>query len=112
MIGLLGMGLAGLYLTSGNIQMNSNINMRNQALYVAEGGIQVAKGILNRTSSDPNWPDLDGMLAGIHGPSGAAVATPTGYTDDIPGRAGTDASDPGCSGKSSNGVFHPRGLLA
>ena len=104
MIGLLGMGLAGLYLTSGNIQMSSNINMRNQALYVAEGGIQVAKGILNRPNSDLSYPNLSLMLSGTAGPSGATVATPSGFTDEIPGRAGTDASDPGCSGKSSNGV--------
>jgi hypothetical protein len=106
MIGLLGMGLAGLYLTSGSIQMNSNINMRNQALYVAEAGIQTAKGIINRTVlGSPDWnPDINGMLAGIHSPSGAVVATPSGYTDEIPGRAGTDPSDYGCSGKSSNGV--------
>jgi hypothetical protein len=106
MIGLLGMGLAGLYLTSGSIQMNSNINMRNQALYVAEAGIQTAKAILDRTVlGDSTWqPDLNGMLAGIHSPSGAVVSTPAGYTDEIPGRAGTDPSDPGCSGKSSNGV--------
>ena len=49
MIALLGMGITGLYLTSGSIQMSSNINMRNQALYVAEAGIQTAKSVLNRT---------------------------------------------------------------
>ena len=66
MIALLGMGLTGLYLTSGSIQMSSNINMRNQALYVAEAGIQAAKNLLNRTVAGfPGMPlNLNGMLAG------------------------------------------------
>ena len=39
MIALLGLGMTGLFLTSGSIQMNTNINLRNQALVVAEAGI-------------------------------------------------------------------------
>jgi hypothetical protein len=47
MIALLGLGMAGLFLTSGTIQMNTNINLRNQALIVAEAGIERAREVLN-----------------------------------------------------------------
>ena len=43
MIALLGLGMTGLFLTSGSIQMNTNINLRNQALIVAEAGIERAR---------------------------------------------------------------------
>jgi len=73
------MGLTGLYLTSGSIQMSSNINMRNQALYVAEAGIQTAKSLLNRTIAGfPGMPlNVTGMLAGTS-PMGTPVALPLG----------------------------------
>jgi hypothetical protein len=82
MIGLLGLGLTGLYLTSGSIQMSSNINMRNQALYVAEAGLQTAKSVLNRTVPGfAIWkPDLTSMLNG-GGPSTASVPLPDGLDD-------------------------------
>jgi hypothetical protein len=111
MIGLLGMGLAGLYLTSGSIQMSSNINMRNQALYVAEAGLQTAKAILNRTvPGSPNWqPNLAAMLTGSS-PSGVAIPLPSGFVDRFPG----DSDDPtgtGCLGTATNGTPTPGAYL-
>jgi len=99
MIALLGLGLTGLYLTSGSIQMNSNINMRNQALYVAEAGIQTARSVLNRIpAGNPTWtPPLASMLSGTD-PGGNPVALPTGINDEIPW-------DPnGCLGTNSDGT--------
>jgi hypothetical protein len=56
MIALLGLGMTGLFLTSGSIQMNTNINLRNQALVVAEAGIERARGVLNNTQLDTAHP--------------------------------------------------------
>lgn len=58
MVALLGLGMTGLFLTSGSIQMNANINMRNQALVVAEAGIERAQAILNNPLTTPNLPAL------------------------------------------------------
>jgi hypothetical protein len=72
MIALLGLGMTGLFLTSGSIQMNTNINLRNQALVVAEAGIERARGILNNTTA--GWvPPVPDMLKGS-----------TSSADDVP----------------------------
>jgi len=94
MIALLGLGLTGLYLTSGSIQMSSNINMRNQALYVAEAGIQVAKSVLNQTPGPGYFPPLGDMLKG-YSPNDTPISLPAGISDEIPwdpvgGCLGTD----------------------
>jgi hypothetical protein len=63
MIALLGLGMTGLFLTSGSIQMNTNINLRNQALVVAEAGIERARGVLNNPTV--GWvPPVPTMLQG------------------------------------------------
>ncbi len=61
MIGLLGIGLTGVFLTGGNVQIAANANIRNQALYVAEAGLERASDILN----GPAQIDFSGMLGGI-----------------------------------------------
>ncbi len=58
MIALLGLGMTGLFLTSGSMQMDSNINLRNQALVVAEAGIERARAVLNNPVLAPNIPAL------------------------------------------------------
>ena len=58
MIGLLGIGLTGVFLTGGNVQMAANTNLRNQALYVAEAGLERARDILN----GPSQVDFPAML--------------------------------------------------
>jgi hypothetical protein len=66
MIVLLGLGMSGLFLTNSNVQMVTNTNLRNQALYVAEAGLERARDILN----GPVAPDLSALLGGIgHAPN-------------------------------------------
>jgi hypothetical protein len=57
-IGLLGLGVTGLWLTSGNLQVQANNNLRSQALVVAEAGIERARAILNA------GVNVDALLAG------------------------------------------------
>ena len=61
MIVLLGLGMSGLFLTRSNVQMLTNTNLRNQALYVAEAGLERARDILN----GPVAPDLTALLGGV-----------------------------------------------
>jgi len=60
MIVLLGLGMTGLFLTRSNVVMLTNTNLRNQALYVAEAGLERARDILN----GPIAPDLTALLGG------------------------------------------------
>jgi len=60
MIVLLGLGMSGLFLAKSNLQMLNNTNLRNQALYVAEAGLERARDILN----GPVDPDLTALLGG------------------------------------------------
>lgn len=75
MIALLGLGMTGLFLTSGSIQMNTNINLRNQALVVAEAGIERARGILNNQTWVPPVPDM------LKGSTSSADEVPTTAND-------------------------------
>jgi hypothetical protein len=52
MIGLIGIGMAGVFLTGGNVQVAANTNLRNQALYVAEAGLERARDVLNGMEID------------------------------------------------------------
>jgi Tfp pilus assembly protein PilX len=64
MLAMLGLGMTALFLTSGNLQVSANINLRTQALYVAEAGIERARAVLN---SPPPAPVLNTLLAGSNG---------------------------------------------
>jgi len=57
-LGLLGLGVTALWLTSGNLQVQANTNLRAQALVVAEAGVERARAALNA------GVDVDAMLAG------------------------------------------------
>jgi hypothetical protein len=57
-IGLLGLGVTGLWMTSGNLQVQANNNLRTQALVVAEAGIERARAVLNAGAN------VDALLAG------------------------------------------------
>jgi len=72
-IGLLGIGLAGVFLTGGNLQVAANTNIRNQALYVAEAGLERARDILN----GPSQIDFPAMLGGAGHVAHAADEIPT-----------------------------------
>jgi hypothetical protein len=69
MISLFGLGITALWLTSGNMQVGTNVNQRTQALYCAEAGIERARAVLNAVPA----PNINTALAG----SGDAA-------DDIP----------------------------
>jgi hypothetical protein len=61
MIALLGLGMSGLFLTKSSVQALTNTNLRAQALYVAEAGLERARDILN----GPVTPDLAALLGGV-----------------------------------------------
>src|SRR5215207_5581004 len=75
MMTLLGLGVMTLWLTSANLQVGSTVNMRTQALYVADAGLERARGVLNASLA----PNVPAMLAGATAPY-----------DDVP--TGVDAS--------------------
>ena len=58
MLGLLGLGVTGLWLASGNLQVQANNHLRAQALAVAEAGIERTRAALNA------GVNVDGILAG------------------------------------------------
>jgi hypothetical protein len=76
MLGLLAVGMTGLWLTGGNLQISAHTNLRNQALYVAEAGIEAVRADLNGGTGR----DLNALLAGGRAPA----------YDNIP--TGVDAS--------------------
>lgn len=47
MLALLGLGIMAMWMTSGNLQIGATANLRNQALYVAEAGIEAVRNDLN-----------------------------------------------------------------
>jgi hypothetical protein len=80
MVVLLGLGMTGLFLTKSNMQMLANTNLRNQALYVAEAGLERARDILN----GPVAPDLPALLGGAGHLANPADEIPT-RVDDVHG---------------------------
>lgn len=82
MIVLLGLGMSALFLTRSNVQMLTNTNLRNQALYVAEAGLERARDILN----GPVAPDLTALMGGAGHVANAS--------DEIPIALDTVSSQP------------------
>lgn len=80
MTGLLGLGVSALWITGGNLQVGANTNLRNQALYVAEAGIERARQVLNDPAIPPN---LNGLLVGSNPGE-----------DDVPTRVDTETGQP------------------
>ena len=80
-IGLLGLGVTGLWLTSGNLQVQANNNLRAQALVVAEAGIERARAILNAgvnidamlTGQNPTIDDVPHAVDGAGKPTGVGA---------------------------------------
>jgi hypothetical protein len=60
MFALLGLGMTAMWMTSGNLQISATTNLRNQALYVAEAGIEAVRGDLN----GPTPRDISALLTG------------------------------------------------
>ena len=70
MLSLLGLGITTLWLTTSNMHMGANTNMRNMALYVAEMGIELIQQDLNTrdmTTSPNTLTDILTGYAGAHG---------------------------------------------
>jgi hypothetical protein len=63
MLTLLGLGIATLWLTSGNLQVGGSVNQRTQALYVAEAGLERARAAMNAAAA----PNLTALLTGASG---------------------------------------------
>jgi len=101
MVALLGLGMTGLFLTSSSIQMNTNINLRNQAIVVAEAGLERARGILNDKNSTPSLPAL---LAGSNPGAGDDVPTSANACDGIAARGAilVDNLSAGCTAGPAN----------
>ena len=89
MIGLLGLGVTALWLTSGNLQVGSNIALRTQALYVAEAGIERTREVLN----GPVPPDVNALLAGAN-PASDNVPTALDPVTGQPNGVGAIMVDP------------------
>ncbi len=106
MITLLCIGLGSMWLTSGNLQVASNLRQRQLALYVAEAGIERARELLNNPTTAPI---LDTLLAGGGQPS-AADNPPTGVdTKGMPNGIGVVLRD---SGVPIEGVAFPPATFA
>jgi hypothetical protein len=71
MLALLGLGVLALWMTSGNLQLGANANLRNQALYVAEAGIEAVRNDLN---ANPGR-SINALLAGGKDPTNDNVPT-------------------------------------
>jgi hypothetical protein len=98
---IFGVGMTGLFLSGSESRLSSNIILRNQALVVAEAGIERARQILNfMPPGNPNWvPHIAQLLQGSHPSDG----------DEIP------ISADECTGQkitgASTGVVQKRGAL-
>ncbi len=60
MMGILGLGVTALWMTSGNLQVAANMNLRTQALYAAEAGLEHARSVFNRSPMPAVVPLLTG----------------------------------------------------
>jgi Tfp pilus assembly protein PilX len=64
MMTLLCLGVTSVWLTGGNLQMSASMNLRSQALYCAQAGIERAKAHLNTAPPSGASGFLSGILAG------------------------------------------------
>lgn len=79
MMALLSMGVVAIWFTGGSLQMSANLNLRSQALYCAQAGLERAKAFLNTAPPQAQSPFLSALLPA------------TGHAlDDVP--TGLDAS--------------------
>jgi Tfp pilus assembly protein PilX len=88
MIVILGLGMMALWLTSGNLQVGGNMNLRTQALYAAEAGIERARAVLNA----PTAPNVVSLLTGSN-PTWDNVPTSVDATTGQPNGVGAIMMD-------------------
>jgi len=92
MMGLLGLGMTALWLTTGNMRVGANVNLRANALYVAEAGIERAREYLNDPANAPDVTDLlDGCGLGFSLSNCTASPAPA---DDVPNQVDVDTGAP------------------
>jgi len=92
MMALMGLGITALWLTTSGMQVGANTNLRNQALYVAEMGIEAVRADLNTNPPRP----VDPIIAGAGGSVCDADASLPQIPDSIPTLDGdNDAWDDG-----------------
>jgi hypothetical protein len=81
MLALLGLGIMAMWMTGGNLQIGANTNLRNQALYVAEAGIEAVRN------------DLNGATARtISGATGLLAGGKDTTNDNVPTGSGVDTN--------------------
>ena len=106
LLGLMGLGITALWMTSGNLQVGSNVNLRANALYVAEAGVERAREILN----GPVIPNLPVLLAGSGHPLDSvpnAIDPITGAANGV-GAVMLDQPDPTLTPAGAlAGIQHP-----
>jgi hypothetical protein len=91
MLCLLGLGMTALWMTTGNLQMGGNTNLRNQALYVAEAGMEAARIDLLRRPVGLGSGSMTNLLTG--NTTAAASTPPCAYVDEPPSNPiGVDSS--------------------
>ena len=73
MVALLGLGMTALWVTTSNLQVGATANLRNQALYVAEAGIERTRADLSS-----NARNITELLGGGRDPSYDNLPTGTG----------------------------------
>jgi hypothetical protein len=73
MMTLLSIGILSMRMTGGNMNVAANMNLRSQALYCAQAGIERARAYLNLAPAD----DINGFLSRLLPPRGQAL-------DDVP----------------------------
>jgi hypothetical protein len=64
MMTLLCLGVTSVWLTGGNLQMSASMNLRSQALYCAQAGIERARAYLNTAPINATSPFLTTILGG------------------------------------------------
>jgi len=65
MMTLLCLGVTSVWLTGGNLQMSASMNLRSQALYCAQAGVERARAYLNNAAPPSgSAPFLTGLLGG------------------------------------------------
>jgi hypothetical protein len=107
MVALLGLGMTGLFLTSSSIQMNTNINLRNQALVIAEAGIERARMVLNYPYYTPPIPTF---LTQNNGAGGEVPANTSQCDGQLRGAILIDPVSDGCTSTPHcllSGVTYP-----
>src|SRR5687768_4642370 len=76
---LLSVGMLSIRLTGGNLNVAASMNLRSQALYCAQAGIERARAYLNRAPPD----DVPGFLSNLLPSHGQAL-------DDVPNSVDDD----------------------